>query len=114
MRHVASGGCGFVYFVCFCWFFLNKLAATGWPWQNPVMARLPLSQTPVKRAVYGALLISTIVGVLHVFACWFSVAPHGSDILYNKISGMLLIYLFLVVLYNIVRITLARHSNLGV
>ena len=78
------------------------------------MARLPLPQTPVKRAVYGALLISTIVGVLHVFACWFSVAPPGSDILYNKISGMLLIYLFLVAHYNVVRITLARHLNLGV
>ncbi|MGA2181121.1 MAG: hypothetical protein ABSH15_16260 [Verrucomicrobiota bacterium] len=76
------------------------------------MAWLQLPQTPVKRAVFGALLISTIVGVLHVFACWFSVAPHGSDYLYNKISGMLVIYLFLVVLYNVVRITFAVVGRL--
>jgi hypothetical protein len=76
------------------------------------MAWLSLPQTPVKRAVYGALIISTIVGVLHVFACWFCVAPHGSDFLYNKISGMLLIYLFLVVLYNVVRITFAVVGRL--
>jgi len=76
------------------------------------MAWLHLPQTPVKRAVYGALLISTIVGVLHVFACWFSVAPHGSDYLYNKISGMLVIYLFLVVLYNVVRIAFAVVGRL--
>ena len=76
------------------------------------MAWLQLPQTPVKRAVFGALLISTIVGVLHVFACWFSVAPHGSDYLYNKISGMLVIYLFLVVLYNVVRIVLAALGRL--
>ena len=76
------------------------------------MAWLSLPQAPVKRAVYGALIISTIVGVLHVFACWYSVAPHGSDVLYNKISGMLLIYLFLVVLYNVVRITIAVVGRL--
>ncbi|MGA3143943.1 MAG: hypothetical protein ABSF10_13115 [Verrucomicrobiota bacterium] len=76
------------------------------------MAWLHLPQTPVKMAVYGALLISTIVGVLHVFACWYSVAPHGSDILYNNISGMLLVYLLLVGLYNVVRITFAVAGRL--
>ena len=76
------------------------------------MAWLSLPQSPLKRAVFGALLISTIVGVLHVFACWFSVASHGSDYLYIKISGMLVIYLFLVVLYNVVRIVLAALGRL--
>ena len=76
------------------------------------MAWLSLPQSPLKRAVFGALLISSVVGALHVFACWFSVAPHGSDYLYNKISGMLVIYLFLVVLYNVVRITFAVVGRL--
>lgn len=76
------------------------------------MAWLSLPQSTLKRAVFGALLISSVVGALHVFACWFSVAPHGSDILYNKISGMLVIYLFLVVLYNVVRIVLAALGRL--
>jgi len=71
------------------------------------MAWLQLPQAPVKRAVCGALIISAATSGFHVFASWFSVSPHGTDLLLKHISGMVVGILLITVLYNVLRLVVS-------
>jgi hypothetical protein len=60
-----------------------------------------LPQSVFKRAAVVALLLSGAAGALQIFACWYSVAPHGSDFLLKHLSWMFVAYFLLLVLYNV-------------
>ena len=74
------------------------------------------SKSPVKKLLRAAVIFSSAIGVLYIFSCWYSVAPGGSDFLYKHISLLLIAYLFLLVLYNGIRLlvnTLIRLFGRG-
>ena len=58
-------------------------------------------ESPVKWAFRKALLLSLVAGAVHVFACWYSVARHGSDFLLKHVSWLIMVYFLLLVLYNV-------------
>lgn len=60
-----------------------------------------LPRSPVRRGLVVALLMSVVVGAIHVAACWYSVAPNGSDFLYKHVSWFFPTYLILFALYNV-------------
>lgn len=60
-----------------------------------------MPEKPLRIVVGKALLISGIATVLHLFATWWSVAPHGSDILLRYyISWTFIVVLLLTAVYN--------------
>jgi len=61
-------------------------------------------ESPVKWAFRKALLLSIVAGAVHVFACWYSVARHGSDFLYRYVSWFIMTYFLVLVLYNVFRL----------
>ena len=71
------------------------------PEQVDAGAPVDRPKSPVNRAVRAGLLLSLVAGAAHVFACWYSVAPHGSDFLYKHISWFIMTYFVLLVLYNV-------------
>lgn len=60
-----------------------------------------LPQSILKRTAVVALLLSGAVGALQIFACWYSVAPHGSDFLLKNFSIFFVGYFLILVLYNV-------------
>ena len=71
-------------------------------------------ESPVKWAFRKALLLSLVAGAVHVFACWYSVAPHGSDFLYQHVSWFVMAYFLVLVLYNVFHLLYsARRKLLG-
>jgi hypothetical protein len=60
-----------------------------------------LSQSIVKRTAVVALLLSGAVGALQIFACWYSVAPRGSDFLLRHFSTFFMGYFVILAFSNV-------------
>ena len=71
-----------------------------------VEAGVPVDRpkSTVNQAFRAGLLLSFVAGAVHVFACWYSVAPQGSDFLLKNVSWFIMAYFLLLVLYNVLHL----------